>query len=306
MNRIAAIIFAMAVLPVVAAGASPATLAQAGHCHVHGNRAALCRFVAAVNEGAASQLLAPKKEFQRYTVAGPKGAAVRNRRAANAYLAERRRQSERLAITWFSYSRPARGAARFRFDLVRSAADLTPPPLYRGTAQFVCATRCELVSLTMAPSTEPSVPAPQTYAGTCKLAPAWCEIEPTAGGVPAELWRPLAFPGVSPGEACPTTTATYTVRGNQFTHVVLGNGPVGPQAAVGELAPGVFRFVADGDRGWYWNKTSWLAAFSDYRGPMLIRGRQLDGSHKIVMDGDGALLVDPQLGPGDTLNGYAD
>ena len=36
---------------------------------------------------------------------------------------------------------------------------------------------------------------------------------------------------------------------------------------------------------------------------MLIRGRQLDGPHKAVMSGDGGFVVDPQLGPGDTLNG---
>jgi hypothetical protein len=33
---------------------------------------------------------------------------------------------------------------------------------------------------------------------------------------------------------------------------------------------------------------------------VLIRGRQLDGPHTIVMSS----MVDPQLGPGDTINGF--
>src|SRR3954471_9587019 len=103
MSRIAGSLVCIAVLPLVATGASPAARIQTIQCHVRGNRAALCRFVDAFNAGAASQLLAPKKEFhrykefQRYTVAGPSGTAARNRGAATAYLADRRRHSERLA-----------------------------------------------------------------------------------------------------------------------------------------------------------------------------------------------------------------
>ena len=61
-------------------------------------------------------------------------------------------------------------------------------------------------------------------------------------------------------------------------------------------------FYTDGGwKGWYGVKMMW-AATPDYHGPVLIRGRQLDGPHKIVM-GVGPDMVDPQLGPGATLNG---
>jgi hypothetical protein len=306
MSRIAAAIVAVAAFPMVAAGACPAARTQTAHCNVRATRAALCRFVAALNNGAASQLLAPKGQFRRYTVGGPGSVDTRKRRAVAVYLGERQRQSEQLALTWFSFSRSARGAPWFRFDVVRRAEDLTPPTLYRGAAKFICGKRCRLASLTMAPNTEPSVPAPQTYAETCRLAPTWCEIQPTPGGIPDELRRPLRFPTVNPGDDCPVTTTTQSIPSGHFH--ILGDGPVGPDIfAFGQsLGPGLIRFIAVGDRGWYAAKTLWLAPFSAYRGPVLIRGRQLDGSHNVVMTGGGAFLVEPQLGPGDTLNGYPD
>jgi hypothetical protein len=288
----------------VAAGACPAARTQAAHCDVRATRAALCHFLAALDNGAASQFLAPPRQFERYTVRGPAGIDARDRITLLTYASERSRHSEQLQLTWFSFTRSARGAVSFRFDAVRSADDIPVPTLYRGTAELRCGAGCRLVSLTMAPNTEPSVPAPQTYAETCRLAPAWCDIQATPGGVPDELRRPLAFPTVAPGDECPVTTTTRSVPNGHFH--MLGDGPAGPDIfAFGQsLAPGLIRFIAIGDRGWYAAKTLWLAAFSDHRGPILIRGRQLDGPHKIVMSGDGAFLVDPQLGPGDTLNGF--
>jgi hypothetical protein len=280
-------------------------------CDARVTRTFTTNFLAAFNSGdqeRLNRLIAPTRRFRHYTVYGPVGARVgddaRRRSTLIAYLSDRRRHSEQLVLTWFSFARSVRGSASFRFDVLRTADDLALPTLNRGTGAISCPGRPRLRVWNMAPNTEPSVPAPQTYAETCQLAPAWCEIQPTPGGVPDQLRRPLAFPPVRPGDECPVTTITRSVPNSGFH--VLGDGPVGPDIfAFGQsLGPGIIRFIAVGDRGWYAAKTLWLAAFSDYRGPVLIRGRQLDGPHKVVMSGDGALLVDPQLGPGDTLNGF--
>jgi len=53
--------------------------------------------------------------------------------------------------------------------------------------------------------------------------------------------------------------------------------------------------------GWFYVKTLWFA-FPNYQGPVLIRGRQLDGSHDVVF-GEAPSVVDPELPAGPTING---
>ena len=163
------------------------------------------------------------------------------------------------------------------------------------------------VTWAMAPNTEPSFPVPQSYAETCRLVSTWCQIEPTPGGIPDALRRPLAFPRVPPGADCPVTSG-HLVNNGQFGGLALGEGPVQPIAAGGGSLTEGLRFRAyvlpharPPYRGWYSMKTLWFAR-PEYRGPVFIRGRQLDGPHTVVL-GEGPSLVDPQLGPGDTLNG---
>jgi hypothetical protein len=249
-------------------------------------------------------LVAPRRQFRHYTVSGAPGERVgedaRRRSTLIGYLAERRSHSEQLLLTWFDVARRGPATATFRFDVVRSADDLELPTLYQGTGAVNCAGRRRLVTWAMAPNTEPSVPAPQTYADTCRLDNTWCEIQPTPGGIPDSLRRPLTFPTVLPGGECPVTTTWSYVENGQFTGAALGEGPVQPMVAGWQpLPPGNFVFRAEGSRGWYGAKTLWFAR-PEYRGPVFIRGRQLDGRHTIVM---GGLLIDPQLGPGDTING---
>ncbi len=284
----------------VAAGACPAARTQAAHCDVRATRAALCHFVAALDNGAASRFLAPARQFERYTVGGPAGIDARDRATLLTYLSDRSLQTEHLQLTWFSFTRSARGIASFRVDAVRSADDIPVPTLYRGTAKLICAARCRLASLAMAPNTEPSVPAPQTYADTCRLVNTWCQIEPTLGGVPDELRRPLSLPTIRPGDECPVTMAGNEIANGQVTGFALGKPPVQPLIFGQQplLRQGTIFFNAVGSRGWYTAATKWIG-WPEYRGPVLIRGRQLDGPHKIVMES----IVDPQLGPGDTING---
>jgi hypothetical protein len=287
-----------------------ATRPQPG-CAARAPRAFVTNFLAAFNRGdlrRIDRLVAPRRLFRHYTIsAGPGervGADARSRSTLIEYLAARRGHSEQFLLTWFAVSRRLPGSASFRFDLVRSADDFAPERLYRGSGMISCVGRRRLVTWAIGPNTERLVPAPQSYAETCRLMSAWCEIQQSAGSIPEALRRPLAFPSVPPGTPCPTTSGRYFDSG-QFGGFALGEGPVHPLvgfAGARELAPqGILSFHSAGSRGWYDVKTLWFA-HPEYRGPVLIRGRQLDGPHSVFL-GESPRLVDPQMGPGDTLNG---
>jgi len=306
---LAAMIFATGHVLASASGARP----QAG-CAARTPRAVVTDFLAAFNRGdlrRVDRLVAPKRQFRHFTVSGAPGERVgqdaRTRSTLIEYLAERRGRSERLLLTWFAVSRRVPASATFRFDVVRSADDFAPERLYRGSGTISCAGRSRLATWAMAPNTEPSFPAPQSYAETCRLVSTWCQSEPTPGGIPDALQRPLAFPRVPPGADCPVTSGRLFNNG-QFGGLALGEGPVQPIVLGGGSLTQGLRFRAyvlpharPPYRGWYSMKTLWFAR-PEYRGPVFIRGRQLDGPHTVVL-GEGPSLVDPQLGPGDTVNG---
>jgi hypothetical protein len=75
--------------------------------------------------------------------------------------------------------------------------------------------------------------------------------------------------------------------------VALGGGPVYPVPFPG----GVLR-IAGGrvEHGWIYAKVLWIAAPS-YRGPILIRGRQVDGTSWLGFEGGPAPLRDLQIPP---------
>jgi hypothetical protein len=301
---LAAVVFATGHVRASASGARP----QAG-CTARTPRAFVTDFLAAFNRGdlgRVDRLVAPKRRFRHYTVSGAPGERVgegaRSRSTLIEYLAGRRGHSEQLLLTWFAVARRGPGNATFQFDVVRSADDLELPTLYRGTGAVNCTGRRRLVTWAMAPNAERIVPSPQTYADTCRLMSTWCEIQPTPGGIPDSLRRPLTLPAVLPGGECPVTTTRTYVDNGQFVGVALGEGPVQPIVAGWQpLPPGNFVFSAVGSRGWYSAKTLWFAR-PEYRGPVFIRGRQLDGS-RIIALGESPRLMDAQLGPGDTING---
>ena len=215
-----------AVLLAVPAGGAAGAGMPAAHCRdVRATRAALCRFVAAVNNGNLRRLLAPARQFRHYSVQGPTGVDTGDRAALLAYASGRRGHSEKLRLTWFSLNRSPRDVPSFRFDVVRGADDLALPTLYPGSAKLRCAARCRLVALTMAPNVEPPRPAPATYAETCKLVgPTWCEDTPTPGGIPSDLRRPLRLPTVRPGQPCPVTEPRR-FDGDRFGGLALEDGP---------------------------------------------------------------------------------
>jgi hypothetical protein len=141
------------------------------------------------------------------------------------------------------------------------------------------------------------LPTPQSYAETCRLVGSWCA--PTAGRIPRALRRPLHLPRVGPDWSCPTSSG-HRIDNGQFGGIALGPGPVEPLIAMaGDLERGVIAFSRR--HGWWSAKTLWFS-HPRYQGPVLIRGRRLDGRGRIVF-GEDPSLIDPQLPPKPTING---
>jgi hypothetical protein len=103
----------------------------------------------------------------------------------------------------------------------------------------------------------------------------------TSSTTPPSVWkslhRPLHFPHLRTGAPCPRTKAGRAAPATGYT---LGIGPVYVVLGFSYPPPDPRGVVhLDGNKvrwGWHWVKTLW--AFSPrYRGPVLIRGRRLDG-----------------------------
>ena len=101
------------------------------------------------------------------------------------------------------------------------------------------------------------------------------------GGKDGDSWtalraRPLDLPELRPGETCPAS------RGKTVApHIAeaFGDGPVYPVlGAQGVAEISLAGAPKEGD--WYLLKTLWVAP-PDYNGPVLIRGKQLDGEGEL-------------------------
>ena len=150
-------------------------------------------------------------------------------------------------------------------------------------------------------SSGPFVPA--DYGQTCAAVASWCDA--TTGRLPVSLERPLALPSLAQTGRCPVTQGVDYAN-DQFGGVALGRGPVQPlvvpNRAADRLAAlrGVLR-LSSGVDGWHQLKTLWFAT-PGYRGPVLIRGRDLNGGDPVAF-GETPALLDPKLPPGPTVNG---
>jgi hypothetical protein len=99
----------------------------------------------------------------------------------------------------------------------------------------------------------------------------------TPGHVPKKLFRPLHLPTVAPGAPCPVSPAREV---SPAYGVALGPGPAYP---VG-LAEATLSFTSrDLPPPWGGNKVIWVIA-PRYRGPLLVRGHQLDGPWWVGFD----------------------
>lgn len=105
----------------------------------------------------------------------------------------------------------------------------------------------------------------------------------------ASLHRPLHLPVVAPGAPCPVSPSRRVALGPAIDSAPLP-GP-GPAYPAGLTDDGALQFVYPPDprqvdfygTGWGGNKVLWWVKWS-YKGPVLIRGRQVDGPHLVRFD----------------------
>jgi hypothetical protein len=120
------------------------------------------------------------------------------------------------------------------------------------------------------------------------IVPAALALAPGAGAGQRDDWRslrrPLHLPKVAAGANCPISRVDPRVpwkRINIFGGSGIGRGPVYP------ALPSAF-FMATRDRQyggpWFGAKVFWYVLPS-YRGPVLIRGRRLDGPQRLGFNG---------------------
>jgi hypothetical protein len=96
------------------------------------------------------------------------------------------------------------------------------------------------------------------------------------------LYRPLHVPRLDAGAPCPVSKATSVDLGDEGVVSLPGRGPAYP--AFGGTGTTVeFEWLPQGEfygSGWSGNKVLWWVA-GTYHGPVLIRGRQLDGTERV-------------------------
>lgn len=119
-------------------------------------------------------------------------------------------------------------------------------------------------------------PPPTQAAATVTPTPS-PESPPTLAATPDAPRRPLQLPVLAPGRPCPTSQARQVTPA---FGLAVGDGPVYPVLDA-QQADGAYRYGdTEQDGGWYYIKTLWIAA-PNYSGPVLIRGRQLDGPDEV-------------------------
>ena len=96
--------------------------------------------------------------------------------------------------------------------------------------------------------------------------------------------RPFQMPALAPGGACPTTPGHIVAEG---VVAGLGGGPVyavAPGSARGALELQSPNSLGARGQGWAGQKVVWFVD-PEYQGPILIRGRRLDGAGAVRFNG---------------------
>jgi hypothetical protein len=144
-----------------------------------------------------------------------------------------------------------------------------------------------------------------TAQAACPASAEWCQVP--LGEVPSAMRRPLQLPKVASGGVCPAQPS-HEYDNGQFGGFAMGKPPLQPLIAINRpsdapsIKKGFLHFRRSPDEpGWQQIKTLWFA-WPRYRGPALIRGRQLDGANPILF-GESPSLTDPYLEAGPTANG---
>lgn len=124
------------------------------------------------------------------------------------------------------------------------------------------------------------------YQWLCAGAPGNCPD----GQVPSRLRRPLRLPQLTSGASCRTARPH---RVNPSFGIALGPGPAYP-VPFGDSTLHFDHGRSSG--GWVYVKVLWVIPPS-YGGPVLIRGRQLDGTHWLGFDRGSRPLRELQIPP---------
>jgi hypothetical protein len=146
---------------------------------------------------------------------------------------------------------------------------------------------------------------PASYQAACAAEPSSC-APGSSGAIPRSLYRPLNLPRVGAGGACPASQGTMSsnpyVGGLQF-----GAGPVYMEIGnEGSVSEGKVTLGTTQVRGWFAMENVWLSLPS-YQGPVVVRGKRLDGSGTLAFGGsrpaESAFAVPPGPNP-NGANGY--
>jgi hypothetical protein len=241
-------------------------------------------FVAALNagdQGRLASLFIDDPGFRWFSVsdqltAGKTGTVfvAYSRPVLLQHFLRRHQRHERLVLRRLEIGASGRETG-FSYELTRYADDLSEGRAvrYGGKGAVDCSTAPAIMVWSMGTGRAPS------------------PLEPGAGpGTWGRLRRPLDLFRLEPGSDCPRSFARpANALSNDFgLAAALGEGPVYPILATGpedrsrETArTGIVRYTGGrSEGGWYYLKVLWIEG-PRYRGPALIRGRQLDGSRLI-------------------------
>jgi len=114
------------------------------------------------------------------------------------------------------------------------------------------------------------------------------------------LHRPLKVPRLAAGAECPVSKVDASVDFDSFG-IGLGPGP-GPAYPVG-IGDGILKLAPAanfGSRDWMGQKTLWFV-LPGYRGPVLVRGRQLDGPYRVRFDRGSLPPLELRIGAGESV-----
>jgi hypothetical protein len=175
------------------------------------------------------------------------------------------------------------GGRSQRIRMIRVPAD---PYLWSGTVRFRWAGSWRVCVLNFSSTGYACVP----------RSPGWNRVRVRERSASVDVWqrlqRPLHVPTIAAGSPCPT--AATDPRGDLarigFTGTAWGKGPAYPAGLDSGQGKPILRYLDPippqslfhGSK-WFGEKVLW-AIDSAYRGPLLVRGRQLDGPNELRFD----------------------
>jgi hypothetical protein len=114
------------------------------------------------------------------------------------------------------------------------------------------------------------------------------------------LHRALHLPTLAAGDRCPASKPAPEIAGKKYgVDGAIGPGPVYPILG----RPGLLAFFRPDEWGrgpWAGQKVLWFVR-PDYKGPVLIRGRRLDGTQWMRFDGGATPRSEIRLARGETV-----